>query len=448
MSHLIRHSVYNFATLSTTQQIFTIRDLFSASPHLSKYPSRQEKQLVAQQLGMDLEELNGVIMRAREEERHGSGQNEGFTTVAVENLPGHDDTTQSITNHQLSTINPTRAIPTQQRLILKEWVTTHKSHSRPTPIQLKRLMNQTNLSKKQILGTLRTLAQHRGHLSSESKKIVLKWLEDNHFRKPTPLERDALLKETKWNREQLKQQIEIMRDPPGELTEESKQIVSAWLEENDYRMPTKLERDSLREYTQWSRKQLTFQIESLRMAKRRITDGDRQIVLEWLTSNGNRNPTPEERHVLMRETNLTPRQLAKAIWYLRDPPGQLTDEAKEYVQEWLLKHGMRNPSIEEKRDIQRHTGLNLEQIRAQIRALTQKRPGKITPEAKEKIREWLEQGGQLSDGLAELPKTMDDLCSETGLNRRQVHSQIAMLRKEWKMSRSNDGMDEISRAID
>lgn len=396
ISFLLRNSISSMTSLSNTEKVRVFKSFFTEFPH-HKYPTYNQRQELSKQIALDFNEMNACIISAREKDRMNYLE-----------------------------INPSI------KTFIREWMNSMNvdmNNRAPSQEEWKYLESETGISRNSLVKLIKiiSISNKQGIVTNESKDIIIKWLEENEYRKPTIQERDELLKQTGWSKEQLIHQIQYYRDPSGEITHESKSIISRWIEKHK-RIPTKEERDILQEQTCLSRWQLQFQIESFLSQKKQITPEDRQFVSKWLKDNHTNQPSQEQRLFLLKETKLTSKQLSKLIRYIQDIRGEVSPEAKEIIQMWLMENNMRKPNMKEKIEIQKRTRLGIQQIESLCRKFLEQRPGELSKINKEIILSW-----ESSNPLERISLT--ELSKKTGLNRTQIHSQLQLIRKKKKLGK-------------
>lgn len=200
--------------------------------------------------------------------------------------------------------------PTIKELIknfLKE-----NNYQHPTNEQKEKLLNNLNISSRQLSKQINLLIQNPGTITKESKQILINWVNTHKTMSLTKEDRDYILKSTGWNRHQLNKQLQILRDQPGELNDQVKKILSDWALNNN-RYPTLEEKKTLQNETGLSHQQIIGQIRTLLSSgSSKISTESRNFVENWMKT-FTINPTTEERNYLQQNTGLSRIQINNLI---------------------------------------------------------------------------------------------------------------------------------------
>uniref|UniRef100_A0A7S1PFT9 Uncharacterized protein n=1 Tax=Percolomonas cosmopolitus TaxID=63605 RepID=A0A7S1PFT9_9EUKA len=269
--------------------------------------------------------------------------------------------------------NKPQEITQDKKDMLRDWIKRNGLRA-PTPREKNALMKQIGLNRTQLRQQLNFLREISGTVDDNAREVVTNWLLKNHYRSPTSEERDSLQVQTKLGRNQLNNLIFRTIEEPGELSDEVRDILKNWITEHN-RHPTPSERDELQEKTGLSKPQLYAQVSNILRNTPTVGLHDNAQALANLRAwydRYKRQPTPEERSVLERQTQFTSRQIYEQVRRWSDEKIKITPQMRLQVHEYLSNIGFASPSSQERDELQQLTGLGRAQINGLITSLRKK----------------------------------------------------------------------------
>uniref|UniRef100_A0A7S1PJQ0 Uncharacterized protein n=1 Tax=Percolomonas cosmopolitus TaxID=63605 RepID=A0A7S1PJQ0_9EUKA len=225
-----------------------------------------------------------------------------------------------------------------------------------------------------------------------------------------------------------------------------------WLSKNQDRSPTREEVRQLSRRLGLGTLRIRSFINACRETYLRgeLTEDKLQHIREWIDEHWSNQteseqsltvPTTQKLRQLSKDVSLSPRQVQRLVNRVLNPPGKLTQENQQIIQQYFEEN---HPNMHLKHDIdglRKETGLNATQITNMIHRLKydeQARIRKLTPELREIVLEWVENhpSGFVSEALEEdgarNQNEVDILVEMTGhaLSRSQLHNLLWRLRKD------------------
>lgn len=161
-----------------------------------------------------------------------------------------------------------KEITEERKSIIKDWLQRNNNRL-PTTEERDQLENKTQLARRQLDNLITHFRQIKTPVSSQSRWIISTWLRNNSNKRPNRKEREILLKETglaSWQLTSLISQ-DLLSQSAGKIDEGSKDVVRKWFfekEENKKKRPTPDEKDLLIKKTGWNQKQLSNYLRQLR----------------------------------------------------------------------------------------------------------------------------------------------------------------------------------------
>mmetsp|Transcript_3512 Transcript_3512/g.13441 ORF Transcript_3512/g.13441 Transcript_3512/m.13441 type:complete len:403 (+) Transcript_3512:25-1233(+) len=321
------------------------------------YPSQDDVDYLLKTWRMEAEQLNELIRTARDRLRR-----EG---VMVEN------TTE---NHQAMTqrIPKRKRISEETRVRLVEWVRNHSIDGKP-PLpsndEWRFLIRSTRLSKSHIARIFKYHSEQRGTVTEQIKEQIGHWVKQNQ--NPVNLTNEQveeLKSETGLSSQQIIRTVRHLSQPNANLTVARQILLSQWIQEHPRTIPSKDELLTLREGTSLSSRQILNFIRHRLETYGEVSDEKVQLIRKAWHSSSNMLTTTQ-RELLSKELNLSRKQISDTIRQIADPPGQVTEETKRIIRE-ALKKGNAPLTNEQIRGLQLDTHLSRQQIRNQIRYMT------------------------------------------------------------------------------
>lgn len=255
-------------------------------------------------------------------------------------------------------------------------------------------------------------------ITQEIRNMILQSLQDNEFKKLSPLHIKELQKETKLSRTQLYTQIWNLRDKMGKVSKNGKKFLKQWIFENNNQSPNTEERNELQKKLGWSRRQLNQQIQLLR--DEYSLESDNNININALDSNNSKSTIrilerkiskilPWQRDIiknfvrshsdnilsnhiidLQNQTSLTKKQIYNQLRVLKERKGELTNEKKLFIKNWYFKNNHLPESYNEWQYLQNATNLNKTQLYEQFRIIRDK-GSKVSRDQRQMVLIWLEE---------------------------------------------------------
>lgn len=126
----------------------------------------------------------------------------------------------------------------------------------------KNLLQQlTNLSRQQLNHQIRNITNTKGILTEDKIKLIEYWIKKNGI--PEGDSRAKLQQEVRLSSKQLSDIIYNLKNPPGIISKESKEIFYDFMKNNHYNELSTEQMNLLKEKTGWNQRQVRYQINSL-----------------------------------------------------------------------------------------------------------------------------------------------------------------------------------------
>mmetsp|Transcript_3637 Transcript_3637/g.13876 ORF Transcript_3637/g.13876 Transcript_3637/m.13876 type:complete len:504 (-) Transcript_3637:19-1530(-) len=292
----------------------------------------------------------------------------------------------------------------------------------------KELRNQTqHVDRFSLYSIVRQVVNPWISVRSEQNTYLREWSKSNAYQPPTQDDMDELQLYTGWGRHQISVVLWKMRQFPGRITQESRDIVKEYFERygigvGNYKREIELE-------TGLSNTQITAMIHRLRLRQRRqgekvknnkmtrgvVTEETKKAITESFSEfDGDADVSQSLAHQLASDHDVSVSQVRELHKKWRDPSKQMTQHKKNLFQKWIQTHG-RPQSDEHFQELQQLTQLSRIQLSDLIRRHVDPLQ-MITQSKRQQLREWLEKRN------FEPPtrKEVGDLKKELKLARRQV----------------------------
>lgn len=149
-----------------------------------------------------------------------------------------------------------------------------------------------------------------------------------------------------------------------EISQEKKDLLQDWIRVNGIKIEnlSQKEMKEAMELFGFSKSQLRQQLKFLSENSGEITENVKQIVRNWLINHNNESPNSKDRDELQKLTKLSRTQLNNLIYRIREPLGDITDEVKQKIHDLLIANNFRQPTRNEIELLQLQTGLNRPQL--------------------------------------------------------------------------------------
>lgn len=317
-----------------------------------------------------------------------------------------------------------KIIPEEAKEKIRNWLEEHE-YKMPTSSERKELREQTGLGHKQLLDQIYYLSLKPGIITDEVKEMIKEWLINNDNRLPTKKEREKLSESTKLTIPQLNNQIHYLREENETLSKFAKQYIEEWLENNNYRIPTFEEKIEIKNSIKISKKQLDTQINKLIEKTNDENKDFKEIINTWLEKNNFRSPTSEERLELQNLTRMGRHRLNCALQRLREIRGEVTEDIKIIISNWMKENNFRNPNKLEKEYLLQRTGISRTQLYYLIRKNMEHIPSDKIEQARIFVSNWADKNTTRpnKDEIAYL-------LQETQLALRQLNTMLQSLREK------------------
>lgn len=254
----------------------------------------------------------------------------------------------------------------EEKEFIFKWLKEHDFRS-PTQEERKNIALKTGLARTQIQNQVTLLKEANLDVTSFSKNKIFNWFKE-HQRLPSPEEREQLKKDTGISRRQLNFQLYKLMDPKKIITESIRNKIHSFLQNNNFQFPNRSERKILLQETGISSRQLNSLLFSMRQYPHNFESVEkcRDILINWLKQNDYRSPSKEEREELMKVTGLPRLKLNNMVVFLRERRGVHTEKTRSIIQNWLKNNNYSIPTEQEYKLLKEKTQLSQHQVYSQV----------------------------------------------------------------------------------
>lgn len=305
------------------------------------------------------------------------------------------------------------------RFVLKELILKYNLNSN----EIAYLSKELSLPKQYFI----SLQQRTKHISrhgriiknKEIRKKITDWLQNNNIESVSDLKIKELANILNVSIISLKRYIYYCNQIPGVITDESKNILKKWLENNANARPSKYQLSLLCNETGLAKFQI-FNLISYFKANQpgKVTPKVKEIIKAWVQKH-ERSPNSQERKDLEKETGLNAYQVRRCIQVALGSQKSISPKAKEIIKKWKLENNWRKPNEIERVELQEITGLSSYQLSM---LLSIKPPRHFLKERFNQLEEWI------NSNINNIEKDIDsniNIASKTfGLDKNSVKEQI------------------------
>uniref|UniRef100_A0A7S1KU25 Uncharacterized protein n=1 Tax=Percolomonas cosmopolitus TaxID=63605 RepID=A0A7S1KU25_9EUKA len=217
--------------------------------------------------------------------------------------------------YQLRNQNENSFVEPRHKKVIFDYADEYQNDLSRTEM-LDELERKTGLTRAQISFQLRHWKDVSGTVNQQTKDIVRSWLQDNNFRSPTHEERQQLLTETGWSSSQLSVQLFDLKETNGSITAEKERIIEEWIQLHK-RKPKGLEIQQIRDKTNLSRVQIYYLVRKIMDPPGKVTEETKEIVWQWLLKNDGGKPSKTQKGTLLNETGWNLEQLLYQMRQMR-----------------------------------------------------------------------------------------------------------------------------------
>lgn len=283
----------------------------------------------------------------------------------------------NMTIRRLSIYHDQTKITKQSKQKFKNWIQLHKKLP-SNDTEFNEVINLTGWNQDQLKKVI-LRAKNKQNSQSLIKNTIQKYLNNHNIdsiskwsnKEESDMDKlsielntdSSLLKNIALSKLSKLQKNHIMND-------EEKNLVKKWYDKVGNRSPTRKEFQWLKSQTNWRSQQLSSYLYSLKLSNKtnqQITKETKQILRNWIKNHQYRNPTEDEKSLILKETGWSLSQLNHQLWLLLDPPGEITETSKNFIKEWINKNGL--PDSYSKRYLMEETGWSRKQLNHQLKKI-------------------------------------------------------------------------------
>lgn len=356
--------------------------------------------------------------------------------------------------------------------IVNEWFETH-TYEFPNKRSLQELKVITGLKYSQLYSLIHRMLDIKGVIDQEKKNIIINWGKNNDFKFPMKEELKHLSNITGLGNTQIREILRKFReDKPGVVTLDSKLYIREWIKKNE-RIPNNNERKEILKVIKLNGSQFRNLLHSILQSSGKLTNEKKLFIYNYILtfkllyskdiineySNINECTVESSKHLkqseslirslinqgysfelskdeiesLSKNTNLSEKQIRYIISLLFENRIPFTQDKKEIILNYI-KELQRYPLRNERKELERRTGLAPSQIREYLKNIKTS-PGILSKETIKIIRNWM------NDNENPSKDEKLNLMMKTGLNQKQLNYQIRNFRDDPK--KINDSQMEL-----